>query len=169
MTLTFLRCKVMPAKRNNGSLNQQLSEKKSWNFIDNVVKIKTQFLAALKLNVTKFRGGIVNEIEITVITPLCTYKVCTHLKYLCGDLDSQIKKTNMEIEKIQRRETSKLNLWNGFLMLSEPIQQDSLGCRRTGRVMIPHRSPAYSFSNSCGEGKFYVTILHCFLQEKQGS
>lgn len=77
------------------------------------MKIKTQFLASLKRANSMLwstRGGIANEIEIMVITPLCTHKVCTRLKYLHGDLDSQIKKTNTEIEHIQRRAKGELKL-----------------------------------------------------------
>lgn len=38
------------------------------------------------------------------------YKVCSCLKYLNEDFDPQIKKTNMDIEKIQRRAIGKLKL-----------------------------------------------------------
>lgn len=54
------------------------------------------------------REGIASEPEAAVI--LYLYKVCAHLKYLHGDLDPQIKKTAMEIEKIQRRAIGKLKL-----------------------------------------------------------
>lgn len=45
-----------------------------------------------------------------VVILLYIHKVCSHLKYLNGDFDPQIKKTNIEIEKMQRRAIGKLKL-----------------------------------------------------------
>ena len=42
------------------------------------------------------REGIANEPEAVAIL-LYIYRVCGHLKYLHGDLDPQINKTNTEI------------------------------------------------------------------------
>lgn len=75
------------------------------------MKIKAQFSAVLKRAnsvLWSMREGIASEPEAAVI--LYLYKVCAHLKYLHGDLDPQIKKTAMEIEKIQRRAIGKLKL-----------------------------------------------------------
>lgn len=76
------------------------------------MKMKTQFSAALRRAnsiLWSMREGIANEPEAVVIL-LYIYKECSHLKYLHGDLDPQIKKTNMKIEKIQRRAIGKWEL-----------------------------------------------------------
>lgn len=97
------------------------------------------------------RERIANEPEAVLIL-LYIYKRRVHLEYLHGDLDPQIKKANMAIEKIQRRAIGKLKLRNGFLLMSE--QQDSLACRTIDRGVISHSSIAYSSPDFYGEGKF---------------
>lgn len=154
MTLTFHRCQVMPAKKNNLWNSHYHSGKWSWSYIDNVLKMKAQFSAALKganSILWSMREKITSEPEAVLIL-LYIYKRCVHLKYLHGDLDPQIKNANMEIEKIQRRAIGKLKLWNGFLLMSE--QQDSTACRTIDRRTISHSSIAYSIPDCYGEGKF---------------
>lgn len=42
--------------------------------------------------------GIANEPE-AIVVPVYIHEVCAHLKCLHGDLDPQIKNTNMEITR----------------------------------------------------------------------
>lgn len=55
------------------------------------------------------KEGTANELAAVIIL-LYIYKMRTLLKHLHGDLDPPIKKSNMEIGKIQRRAVGKLKL-----------------------------------------------------------
>lgn len=88
--------------------------------------------------------------------------MCPHLKYLPGDLDAQIKETNVKTEKMQGKGGGKLKLQNDFLTMS--VQTAAFdGCRRINEKMISHSSVAYYVQEFYGEGKFYILIFLLFL------